>query len=225
MKTLKLAALITTALISTGSFAAEKVNFANPYSLYSGLSIGYGDNDASFSAQFDAKISDNWSMLGIYKGDDNFGDYAFSLSSINSNGFGVTLAYDFDKHHKGELVKAEEAEIRVHYAKGSDQGFMFLPELAIGGYKQANASGKGNYGSVTANLIYNASNGVWLNVAPEYKYSFSDIELNDGGHRGFSDWDVTASIGYTFKDKHSISYSYQYDANDNLSTITYSYGF
>lgn len=225
MKALKLATLITAALVSTTTLASDKINFANPYDLHSGVSIGYGDNDTNASAQFDAKVNDNWSMLGVYQGDDNFGDYAFSLSSIHSNGFGVTLAYDFDKNQKGEQVKAQEAEIRVHYAIGEDTGFMFLPELAIGANKQNNASGTGSYGAVKANIIYNASNGIWLYVAPEYKYSFSDIDLDEGGHRSYADWDVTASIGYTFKKNHNFAYSYQHDDGDNLSTITYSYGF
>ncbi|SEG05595.1 hypothetical protein [Vibrio hangzhouensis] len=224
MKKSKLTIIAASIVMSASAIASERVNFANPYELYTGASVGYGTNGAHLSAQFDTQMSQNWALLGKYNTEESFDNHNIALSVISMSGLGFTLAYDYDKNYKNENLKAKSTEISAHYMFGNNIGFSFIPELSVGSMTHNEMSNRAYYSDLTLNAIYNTSSGLWASVAPTYSYSYNDLKTNQG-NESLRGWDVKASLGYTFKNNHSLAYEYKREHGDNLSLVKYSFGF
>ncbi|MCJ2376945.1 hypothetical protein LNL84_08865 [Vibrio sp. ZSDZ34] len=218
-------AVIVTTVFSTSALASKYINFSNPYALYNGLSVGYGSNDIDVKAQFTSQVDPHWDLLGTYHSDENFNNHDLRLNVIHRTGVGYFIGYDYDSNYGDKGLRAKTGEIGVHVNVPISRNVRLIPEMALGSFSHNSMSNNASFTQLSLNMTYDTRKNIWFSVTPEYTFSFNDLKEDNGRRSSFRSWDLIADAGYSINRDQSLVYSYQYDAGNHQSTVSYRLGF
>lgn len=220
------AALLIASLVSTPiAFAKSNIDFSDYKAHYTGFDIGYGSDDFNIGLQYAKSLSNDWSILGTYIGDNNFNAHEFGLDFQRRDGLGAAFTYEYDTDYQSRDLRSNDYQFSLYRSSNLTDSFSLTPEIAIGNLKHQDMTSSVYYTSASLDMTYKLTPALWVGVTPEYTYSLGKIREENGNQSKLRDWDYTAELGYQFNNTSAFAYSYQYDDGNNLSLFSFKHSF
>lgn len=223
---LKTTSFIIATLISSPFVTANSnINLPDSKQHYSGFSIGYGSNDFNISLQNSKQLNSNWSVLGVYEGDNNFNAHELLLDFQRRDSFGISYQYDYDSKYQDKDIRSNEYQLKFYRSNSLTNTLKLTPEISVGNLKHQGMSNSVYFTRAALDVTYKLTPAIWVGFAPEYTYSLGNIKETNGNQSNLRDWNYIVELGYEINKMSAFVYNYHYDDGDNLSLVSYKYRF
>lgn len=212
---------------TTDLLDGESIDFADPTVVYSSLEVAYGTEGATLGFGLSAPINDSWSALAKYEAKEDLNLHRLRAFVANTNvGTGMMLDYIWDTDFADVGADSHSVVVNALQVLPVGEKAMIVPMLGAG-FTQNDFSDNNAYiGMAQAMMIYNFTPEVWINVIPQYTYSFNPLEMTNGNDVDIRKFELETVLGYRFNGNQNVKLLYKYNEDkEHEATFSYTYAF
>ncbi|MUK62352.1 hypothetical protein GNP81_03130 [Aliivibrio fischeri] len=219
-------AAVSPLAMSSAVIANQDVDFSNPISTYSYANFGY-DSDGFGAAVALSQDLDNGSTMLEYVGSDDFNRHNIIATLANSKSdAALQLDYLWDTDFKDESKNSHTVFFNAIKTKSINSNLSLSPSMGLGLNTNDLSTNTSYLANAALTMTYSFTDAVWLDVTPEYTYSFNDQKQKVGGKESYRDLSIETNIGVKVTQNQFLEATYRYDENNDHHTgISYNLRF
>ncbi len=218
----KLATILSIFLISPTTYALqsednnsnEKLDFSDPTTVYSSLEASYGTEGASIGFGLATGLSESWALLSkieLKEDADIFRGRAAAIST--EKGSGILVDYIWNNNYFKEDLDSHTLVLSaLQVLPFNDKKTLIVPIAGVGVLSNELSSNTSVIAMAQLALIHNFSDSIWMNVTPQYTYSFNDLKMeyeNSKFTLSQRNFELEAFVGYKFFDTQNVKLQYK----------------
>jgi len=205
----------------------ESIEFSDPTVVYSSVEAAYGTEGATLGLGVSAPINDNWAALVKYEAKEDLKLHRLRAFAANTNiGTGLMVDYIWDTDFADAGADSHSLVVNALQVLPVGEKAMLVPMLG-GGFTTNDFSNNDAYiGMAQVMAIYNFTPNVWVNMIPQYTYSFNPLEMQSGDDVDIRKFEFETILGYRFNGNQNVKLLYKYtEDKDHEATLSYTYAF
>ena len=215
-------------LLTNLSYAEnEEIEFSDPTVVYSSVEAAYGTEGATLGLGISAPISDDWAVLAKYEAKEDLQLHRLRAFAANTNvGSGFMVDYIWDTDFADVGADSHSVVVNALQVLPIGDKAMLVPMLGAGFTKNDFSDNKAYIGMAQAMAIYNFTPDIWVNMIPQYTYSFNPLEMSGGADVDIRKFEFETIVGYRFNGNQNVKLLYKYNEdNEHEATFSYTYAF
>ncbi|MEZ9514184.1 hypothetical protein AB4359_11775 [Vibrio splendidus] len=206
--------------------ANQNIDFSNPVSTYSYANLGY-DSDGFTVGIAASQDLNNGSTMLEYIGSNDFYQHNFIATLANGDSdAALQLDYLWDTDYKDTSKSSHTVFINAIKTTSIDSNFSLSPKIGLGLNNNDLSTNSSYLANAALTMTYAFTSVVWLDVTPEYTYSFNDQKQKVGGKKSYRDLSIETNLGFKLAPNQFVEATYRYDENNDHHTgISYNMSF
>lgn len=212
--------------LSAVANANQNIDFSNPVSTYSYANLGY-DSDGFTAGIAASQELNNGSTMFEYIGSNDFYQHNFIATLANSDSdAALQLDYLWDTDYKDTSKNSHTVFFNAIKTTSIDSNFNLSPSMGLGFNTNDLSTNTSYLANAALTMTYAFTSHVWLDVTPEYTYSFNDQKQKVGGKESYRDLSIETNLGFKLAPNQFVEATYRYDENNDHHTgISYNMSF
>ncbi|CAK1701960.1 Porin [Vibrio crassostreae] len=212
--------------LSVAANANQDIDFSNPVSTYSYANLGY-DSDGFTAGIAASQDFSNGSAMLEYIGANDFYQHNFIATLANSNrDAALQLDYLWDTDYRDTSKNSRTVFINALNTTSINSNFSLSPKVGLGLNNNDLSKNTSYLASAALTMTYAFNRVVWLDITPEYTYSFNDQKQKVGGKDSYRDSSIETNLGFKVTPNQFVETTYRYDENnDHYTGIRYNMRF
>ncbi|GEK14215.1 hypothetical protein [Aliivibrio fischeri] len=203
----------------------DTIDFSDPTVIYSSVEAAYGTEGATLGLGLAIPIDESWGALTKYEAKENLNLHRIRAAATNTDlGTGFMLDYIWDTNFGDLGASSHSLVLNGLQVVPLSEKLLFVPMMGAGFTTNDFSENQAAIGMLQAMLVYNVTSDVWVNMIPQYTYSFNDLRLENTEKQTIRKYEFESVVGYRFNNNQNIRLLYKYNENkDHEATVSYTY--
>ncbi|WP_017220172.1 hypothetical protein [Moritella dasanensis] len=205
----------------------EAIDFANPTVIYSSVEAAYSNEGTTLGLGLATSINDNWGALAKYEAKEDLQLHRLRAAATNTNvGAGFMVDYIWDTDFADAGADSHSLVLNALQVLSFGDKAMIVPMLGAGFTSNDFSENNAYIGMAQAMMIYNFTPEIWVNMIPQYTYSFNPLEMTNSADVDIRKFEFETIVGYRFNGNQNLKLMYKYNEDkDHETTFSYTYAF